>query len=110
MLFNWEYIFPNLCIREFPEEKYSCETRVITTDFAGGMDVYASIKDQLKNLDIGILGELRVIVNCMSFVMNMYGLHWDVEVGMGYTTEGWKPVDSVNPIPSNRGVVQPTCT
>ncbi len=29
--------------------------------------MYASIKDQLKNLDIGILGELRVIVNCMSF-------------------------------------------
>ncbi len=41
----------------------------------------------------------------------MYRLHHHVEVCMGFTqTEGQRPKDSVNPILTEHGVVQPTCT
>ncbi len=38
----------------------------------------------------------------------MYKLHYDVEVGMGFTQP--RALGCVNPIPTERGVVQLTCT
>ena len=40
-----------------PEEKYGREVRVIPVDFTDGQDIYPQIEEELKDLDIGILGE-----------------------------------------------------
>jgi len=45
----------------YTEEKYGRDTLVISVDFSGGMEIYNMIKDQLKTLDIGILGKLYSI-------------------------------------------------
>ena len=39
------------------EEKYGRETRVLSTDFSKGEEVYPEIAEKLKDLDIGILGK-----------------------------------------------------
>ena len=38
------------------EEKYGREVRVIAVDFSAGQDIYPQIAEELKDLDIGILG------------------------------------------------------
>lgn len=44
-----------LCL--FIEQKYGRETLIIPVDFSHGMEIYPSLAKQLKDLDIGILGE-----------------------------------------------------
>ena len=38
-------------------EKYSREVRIITADFSKGLEIYPNLGEQLKDLDIGVLGE-----------------------------------------------------
>ena len=40
------------------EEKYSREAVVIPVDFSDGLEIYPNIAEQLKDLDIGVLGKL----------------------------------------------------
>ena len=39
------------------EQKYHREVVVIPVDFSHGMEIYPALAEQLKDLDIGILGE-----------------------------------------------------
>ena len=39
------------------EQKHSCEVLVIQVDFSRGMEIYPNLTEQLKNLDIGVLGK-----------------------------------------------------
>ena len=41
-----------------PEEKYSRDTLVIPVDFSGGLEIYDTIAEQIKDLQIGVLGRL----------------------------------------------------
>ena len=41
-------------------EKYSREVRIITADFSKGLGIYPNLGEQLKDLDIGILGECMI--------------------------------------------------
>ena len=41
----------------FTEQKYHREVLVIPVDFSRGMEIYPDLAEQLKDLDIGILGE-----------------------------------------------------
>ena len=39
------------------EQKYHHEVVVIPVDFSHGMEIYPALAEQLKDLDIGILGK-----------------------------------------------------
>ena len=39
------------------EQKYSREVRIIPVDFSDGMEIYPSLAEQLKDLDIGVLSK-----------------------------------------------------
>ena len=39
-----------------PGEKYGREVRMIAVDFSEGQEIYPQIEEQLRDLDIGILG------------------------------------------------------
>ena len=41
----------------FTEQKYSREVCIIPVDFSDGMEIYPNLAEQLKDLDIGTLGE-----------------------------------------------------
>ena len=41
----------------FAEQKYHREVLVIPVDFSRGMEIYPYLAEQLKDLDIGILGD-----------------------------------------------------
>ena len=38
-------------------EKYKSEVRIISVDFAKGQSIYPNIADELKDLNIGVLGK-----------------------------------------------------
>lgn len=40
-----------------PEEKHGRESVVIPVDFSGGIDIYKNTQEQIKDFEIGILGE-----------------------------------------------------
>ena len=39
------------------ESKYSREVKVVAVDFSDGQDVYPQIAEELKDLEIGVLGK-----------------------------------------------------
>ena len=39
---------------------YGTETKVISMDFSGGVEIYDGLEEKLAGLNIGILGELTV--------------------------------------------------
>ena len=39
-----------------PGEKYGREVRVIAVDFSEGQEIYPQLEEQLRDLDIGVLG------------------------------------------------------
>ena len=39
------------------EQKYSREVRIIPVDFSDGMEIYPSLAEQLKDMDIGVLSK-----------------------------------------------------
>ena len=43
-----------------PEEKYGREVRIIPVDFSDGQEIYPRIAEELQDLDIGVLGKLRI--------------------------------------------------
>ena len=56
LLFSLSSLTPSLS--PFPEEKYSCEVRIIPVDFSDGQEIYPRIAEELQDLDIGLLGKV----------------------------------------------------
>ena len=40
---------------------YGTETKVISMDFSGGVEIYDGLEEKLADLNIGILGEFTVL-------------------------------------------------
>ena len=51
------YVIPNVVMIMSTEQKYHREVVVIPVDFSHGMEIYPALAEQLKDLDIGILGK-----------------------------------------------------
>jgi short-subunit dehydrogenase len=45
----------NLFFCVLSEEKYSVQVRIIPVDFSSGQEIYPKIKEQLQDLEIGLL-------------------------------------------------------
>ena len=41
------------------ENTHGCKCRVIPVDFSCDQDIYKDISDQIRDLDVGILGKLK---------------------------------------------------
>ena len=50
-------VYMSMCVYVHTEQKYSREVRIISVDFSDGMKIYPNLAEQLRDLDIGTLGE-----------------------------------------------------
>ena len=47
---------PLLPLHTYTEQRYSREVRIIPVDFSEGLEIYPKLANDLKDLDIGVLG------------------------------------------------------
>ena len=94
---QWMRLFEVISCGCVSESRFGRQTRVIQTDFTEGHHIYPAITEDLKDLEIGILGNLSYDRRCVpsntfwpddcalvSFLIPVYGLVVN-NVGMNYS-------------------------
>ena len=81
-------------------EKYSREVRIITADFSKGLEIYPNLGEQLKDLDIGILGECNRVQNRNCYISPYSLIYWFITIftvnNVGITTTYPEYVDQID--------------